>query len=328
MVWPVKTPLALGLVICVGLAGCLDKPVETEETAQSVIVPGWISGDPVPLDLMIKSMKLYLIERNMEAPATIEELIPLQKNCLNEIASNRILVREGAHLDDENTSLRPIAEAVLEEPVAFPEGFERLADAHRDWIDRVETRLQLIRYAALISEHLSGTIHVSDEEIQSAYTANIERYTVPMEVELRMIRVFDLAMAEDLSRKLKAGWDFIKLAERFSNLTGKGARGEKFREYITEFPSEFAEDLKRLPLRTISRILASHEGYHILKIDQRYPERILPLDKVRDTLLTELESKKRNERFRRWLDNQLSLMDVQMGTPIPLQEIRYDSMEE
>jgi PPIC-type PPIASE domain len=308
------------------LNSCDRVPDKEPQQVPSEVTAGWIDSDPVMGKEMIARMKIRLAERGLALPGTQDELLTLQMACLREIARNRIIVREGQQLSKNDEPLTLDMTDMLGQTVDLPDGFEALELERKNWLDRASYQFQLMTYAGRISDHLSQSVSPSEELIEAAYQDEIETFTIPMELELCMIRVSDQSLADDIREKLKKRWNFEKLAERFSNLTGEGANGKQCRKSITEFPESFAGDLRTLSLKRTSDVLTSYEGYYIFKIYARHPKRILPLKEVRDTLIEELVSRERSRRFNSWMEMELSQTDIQMGTPVPLQEIDYEAL--
>jgi len=135
-----------------------------------------------------------------------------------------------------------------------------------------------------------------------------------------VIRVPDPDLAEDIYRKLKRGWSFIKLAENYSNFRDSGEKGQIVRRPLPEFPERFQQNLELLQPGRFTKVMSTQKGNYIYRLEKKYPERILPLEDVRDTLRQELIARASSRKFRAWLETRVQKIEITMGTPIRLKK--------
>jgi len=306
------------LIVYICLFSACGIKTPDENLPDNTPVAAWIGDQSIPQKELEVVLRIFMADRDMELPKTEEEFNLIIKNCLRDMAETLILFQEAKkrHLQIEALDLDPETFGIGTDEL--PEGFEALSDDRKVWIERVKKRFTSMEIASIIARDLSKGIEISDEEIQLYYTEQEKLFIVPMEMEVRVIRVFDPDLALDIHKKLLRGWSFIKLAENYSNLRGDGARGKIIRKSISDFPPEFTSELEALKPRKTSPILTNGEGYFTFRIERQYPEHILPFDEVRDTLREELMSRERSKRFRNWLNDQVSKTDIRIGTPVPL----------
>jgi len=305
-------------------AGCSLESTPPQERSKDAII-AWIDEDPITSEQMDIGIRLLLTEKGIDLPRSDDELERLISEYLEDEARNKILDHEAEYRNITVLKEEFDASELLVNSLDIPEEFEKLEQERSEWMKRVSNRMLLMKSAAAIVKELSIDIQITDEQIELAYQNNIDKFKESMKITAQVIRVYDVEIAKKIHAQLKRKWNFTTLAERFSTMKGEGAKGAKYTVSVTEYPMEFVEDLKKLPLYTISDILISEGRYYIVKIYERIPEKVLPIETVRNTLEKELISCERSTRFQQWMDDRLAKLDIRMGTPISLQEFSYDS---
>jgi peptidyl-prolyl cis-trans isomerase D len=142
----------------------------------------------------------------------------------------------------------------------------------------------------------------TDEEIQAYYDAHQEDYHRPEEVHARHI-LFKLAanasaadkaaaraQAEEVLAKAKGGADFAELAKQYSQDSTASAGGDLgFFGHGVMTPA-FETAAFALQPGQISDIVESPFGLHIIKVEEKHPERQAPLDEVRGEIVTAIKN--------------------------------------
>jgi peptidyl-prolyl cis-trans isomerase D len=164
-----------------------------------------------------------------------------------------------------------------------------------------------IRYGLLDMTQLSAQISVTDQEIATAYNQNLANYRqeerahvvhilfktvdrTPAEVE--EIR----AKAEGVLRRAKAGADFATLARENSEDTSSERGGDLGWIVRGQTVPEFEQVAFRLPKGSVSDLVQTPYGIHILKVVEQEAARTQPLDEVRANLVTMLQQEKAERR--------------------------------
>jgi hypothetical protein len=277
----------------------------------------WIGDKPITAEELQVALSIFLLERGLAQAQSLEEHERIVKDCINDMAESYVLRKEAQKrgITDETSNLE-IA-GMVDEDSEFPTGFEELEKNRKAWQQRVKERMVLMETASIIGQELANDLQTDESEIEGAYDREKDDFKVPMELDVRVIRSVDKSLIDDVWKKLKVGWSFIKLAEQYSNVRGKGAKGEVFREPITDFPLEFQPELTQLAKGKFSSILTFEEEYYVYLIEGRTPEHVLPLTAIRDTLVSELQSRERSHRYREWMKQKVAELDIHIGTPIP-----------
>jgi peptidyl-prolyl cis-trans isomerase C len=145
-----------------------------------------------------------------------------------------------------------------------------------------------------------------DDEVhrlaQMKYQAEaFTRFKQPDQVKIRHILTSKdaegKAQAEKLLAELKAGADFVKLAEANSKDPGSAARGG---DLGLVAPGRMVPDFEKAAFGLkapgdLSEIVETGFGYHIIKLDEIVPGKIAPFMEVKDGLKNEVANKIRND---------------------------------
>ena len=148
-----------------------------------------------------------------------------------------------------------------------------------------------------VREKVINNIKVSEEDIQQYYNANIEKFKQKESVRARhiLIKVPENAdaivrekarkKAEDLLKRVKAGEDFKKLASEYSEDPGSAKKGGDL-GYFTRgrMVKPFEDVAFSLKPGEVSGIVKTKFGYHIIKVLDKKPGGVMPLDAVKNVI--------------------------------------------
>lgn len=127
-----------------------------------------------------------------------------------------------------------------------------------------------------------------EAQVKAAYAANKEQYKAPEQVHVAHILIANeddasaKSQAEELLQQVKGGADFAKLASEKSSDPGSRAKGGDLGlvargRMVPEF-EEAAFALKKPG--DVSPVVKSKFGYHIIKLIEHKPARIMSLEEV------------------------------------------------
>jgi peptidyl-prolyl cis-trans isomerase D len=172
-----------------------------------------------------------------------------------------------------------------------------------DHADRYRTPQRVrVKYVTYAPKDFAALAAPSNEQVQSYYDQHKDdRFTEQEQVHARHILIpltpdaDDAAKAaarkkaEDLLAKVKAGGDFAALAKENSGDPGSASKGGD----LGFFPrgrmvGPFEEAAFSLEPGTISEIIESPFGFHIIKVEEKNPGGPQPLEKVRDQIVNSL----------------------------------------
>lgn len=89
-------------------------------------------------------------------------------------------------------------------------------------------------------------------------------------------------LADDLAKRIKAGEDFAKLAEEYSEDPGSKQTGGLYEDVnVNTWVPEFKEAALTLPIGEISDPVRTDYGYHVMKVEKRT---VTPFEEAKETL--------------------------------------------
>ncbi len=158
------------------------------------------------------------------------------------------------------------------------------------------------QYIVFDPQELVGRMSVEAEDIQDLYNADLARYVEPEQIRARHILLkVDMAAepqkaqavqaeAQKLQEKIKNGADFAALAKKHSQDEATAAAGGDlgfFKRGAMVGP--FEEAAFGLQPGEVSDVIETPFGYHIIKLEEKKPKRVRPLEDVRDELVRDLQ---------------------------------------
>ena len=152
------------------------------------------------------------------------------------------------------------------------------------------------RYALLDLAKLRAHTQVTDDELRAYYNENIDQYKVENRVHVEHIlfktvgktdaEIAEIRQkAEDVLKQAKHGANFEDLAKKYSEDDATKAKGGDL-DWIVEGQTvpEFQQAAFSLPKGSISDLVKTEYGFHIIKVIDHETARTKSLDEVRDTI--------------------------------------------
>lgn len=190
-----------------------------------------------------------------------------------------------------------------------PENIDAYYKAHAE--DFVTDEKASFDYVVLNTADFKKEIKPTEEELKAFYQKNIAQYTQPERVKAAHIL---LALPQDASKentqkveqkakdllaKLKAGEDFKKLAQTYSDDTGSGKNGGELGIFGKgEMVPEFEKAVFALNKKDeLSALVRTQFGIHIIKLQEKFPESHEPFDMVKAELKAQYIEHKSDEQL-------------------------------
>ncbi len=170
-----------------------------------------------------------------------------------------------------------------------------------------------IKYVVVDSSKIAAASPVNDQDLHAYYDQHREEYRVPEQVKVRHIliktplpapgakedekAVADArAKAEDVLKQLKAGGDFAKLAEKYSEDPGSGKSGGEL-GWIGRGRTvpEFEKAAFTLPKGQVSDLVKSSYGFHIIQVEDKEDAHVKSFAEVK----SEIEAKVKQQKAER-----------------------------
>jgi peptidyl-prolyl cis-trans isomerase SurA len=178
---------------------------------------------------------------------------------------------------------------------------------------RAQLREQLERIR-LMSQEVRAKIQVGEKDIRDFYDANQARYREDERFRARHI-FFRLtrdtpadevkkvmAKALNVLQEAKSGKDFTELAKKNSDDPTVATDGGYLGIFKKgEMLQEIEDAVVVMKPGTVSDIVSTPEGLHIIKLEERIPGKLKPLSDIRGEIEDTLYKMKSEERFNQWL---------------------------
>jgi peptidyl-prolyl cis-trans isomerase C len=280
------------------------KPVPTELPA----VVARVNGEDVKkeqFEQMIKSMEMQAGQ-----PIPPDRRDEILRDALDRLVVYTLLTQEskarGIKVDDKEIDAK-----VQEIRARFQTQaeFEQALKARNTSVDdlRRDARLDL-SVGKLVEAEVSTVPGPSDAEAKDFYEKNPDQFKAPETVRAShiLIRVDPNADAatkakakatiESVLKKAKAGEDFGKLAQQYSQ-DGSAAQGGDLGNFPREqMVPEFSNAAFALKPGQISDVVTTQFGYHIIKVTEHQQPRTISYEEAAPRLKQFLEAKKKDEK--------------------------------
>jgi peptidyl-prolyl cis-trans isomerase C len=221
----------------------------------------------------------------------------------------------------EPALLNNLVQTIALGEAARKKGLEKRKDVQ----DIIKLNADSVLANILIKEEVLDKISVSEEQAKKYYEKNLVKFKTPEQIKVRhiLIKAEKSATdedkkkarekAEEISKKIKAGEDFAKLAMEYSDDPGSKAKGgdlgffEKGRMFKV-----FDEAAFKLNPGEVSDIVETAYGYHLIKMDERKKEEAQPYDSVKDKVMTMARDEIKNEKIREFLTKVMNESNIKI----------------
>lgn len=243
-----------------------------------------------------------LAERRVPAPPRDELRKEILERLISERAQLQYAREQGIKVDDAALEQAQLAIARQNQLPTIEELHKRVQQegiSLKDFRDDVRNQVLLAR---LREREIEPKLRITETDVDAFIREQTGAKPGNMDVNLAMILVSvpenaDAAeqarleaRAKDVAQRARAGGDFAKLAEEFSDANNRGRDGGELGLRPTDrYPELFVQSTNRLRTGEIAGPVKSAAGWHILKVLERkqgdLPEVRIPQTQVRHILL-------------------------------------------
>jgi len=155
---------------------------------------------------------------------------------------------------------------------------------------------RVVRYAIVDVNQIHQSLQISDDQLKVQYQQSIQQYQVPNRVHVEHILLMtvgkpdavveeDKKKAEDILSQAKKGAKFEDLAKKYSEDPGTKDKGGDLGWIIQgQTVAEFEKAAFSLPKGSISDVIKTQYGFHILKIIDKEAAHTKPFEEVKDSI--------------------------------------------
>ncbi len=161
---------------------------------------------------------------------------------------------------------------------------------------------RVVRYAIVDVNQVRQSLEISDDQLKAQYQKNIQDYQVPNRVHVEHILLMTVGAgktdaevdeikkkAQDILSQAKKGANFEDLAKKHSEDPGTKDKGGDLGWIVQgQTVAEFEKVAFSLPKGSISDLVKTQYGFHILKIIDKELAHTKPFDEVKDSIRTPL----------------------------------------
>ncbi|MBW6515478.1 MAG: peptidyl-prolyl cis-trans isomerase [Candidatus Cloacimonetes bacterium] len=208
-------------------------------------------------------------------------------------------------------------------------------DQRDDVNDAIESALKDHYAMEFRKRDISDRVIIPQEEVSNYYEQSKDRFTENPNIVIRYIMPENAESAEKAKQALLAGEDFIDVMNSYSiNSFSKRHQGVirniRGNSYIAGvgMDEELDEAITAAPLNTWIGPLTTETGIHIFQVTERIPQRVKPLDEVREEIISRLKPVKDLEMtqriFKQLKDKYSVQIDNDLLESVNLPEARPD----
>ena len=256
------------------------------------------------LETAIKNME----QRN--GPVPTEQRDRVYRGVLDQLVAYKLLIQE------TKTRNVAIADADIDARVAqirqqFPneDTFNKLLEQQHLTLDKLKADArQDMAVTKLISDEIAPKVAVKPEDVQTFYTKNPQYFQQGERVHASHIliqapkdadaatKAKARAKADDLLKQARAGKDFAVLAKENSQDPGSAQNGGDLGFFSQgQMVKPFDDAAFSQKPGTISEVVETDFGYHIIKVIEKQPAGVVPLEQAKDQIQQHLEDQARQQ---------------------------------
>lgn len=296
-----KFPLGLALGLSLPLLPVLGAPAsaQTVVTAPNAGVAADVNGDKIltaDLNRMVATIKASDPSFAASTPEVTKALADIKSQVLDELITTKLLSQE-AKRRKIIADPKKVDEAVtaIKTGSGFKTDAEFKAVLAKDDKTPDDLRRAIADELAIreLSQQLSADVTVSGDDIATFYRANLDQFTVPEGIKARHIllavnpgaaasvKEAQRKRALDLIKQLNNKADFVALAKTNSDdQSNKDSGGDLGAFTRGQMVKAFEDAAFAAPVGKAVGPVETSYGYHIIRVDEKIPSKVIPLSEV------------------------------------------------
>ena len=292
---PIRPPVNLlfFLAFLTAGSGCTKEVTQVEAPVASVAAR--VNGDEITREALDR--ELVIIDQSFPVKTEEAGSAPLAEEVLRQMIRRRLLLQEasarGIALSQEEARSFVAQQkgGITQEDLEARLGSTGVT--YKEWEERI---LDDRRIDLLIEQVIDPTIQITEDELQELYEANSESFLMPARVKVRQIVVAKEEDAIRVRKRLHLHEEDFALVAAETSLSPDAALGGDIGIFAPgQMPPEFDQVCFSLEIGEISHVVRSDYGYHIFRVDQRFPAGQIPFEEAREKLYNQLFSQRREE---------------------------------
>lgn len=285
--------------------------------AEEQKIAAMVNGEGI-LEAEVQMTVENLVRQKLYHGPTNEKLEQLRKPAINSVIERELLYQEAKRLGQS------IKKSEIQEVFnKYKESFKEEKDFYNALRNQglTEEGYKKIIEKELLSrkflkQEVEEKINLSEGYLEDYYNKNKGKFLIPSKMRLREILISISSeateeegierkkKAQELFDRLRAGEDFSELAYNYSEDAYRVKGGDLGFVHKGRLLPELDNAAMKLEVGEMSGLIETASGFHIIKLEEKMPEKQLSFSEAKDSLKKELETKKRKE-FKETLINRL-----------------------
>ena len=270
------------------------------------------------LDAEMVSVQAMASARRQQIPA--DQMILIEREKLNDLIGFQLLLKKANDADKtkgKEQFIKALARLKTDNKLTDADFDEKLSTQLKiQGITRAEwdkQRVDQITVAAVLERELK--VNITDADAKKYYDENASRFEQPEQVRASHVLISTRDMetgveftedqkkakrktADDIRKRAAAGEDFAKLAKEFSEDPGSKETGGEYTFGRGKMVPEFEAAAFSLTTNQVSDVVTTQFGYHIIKLSEKIPAKMIALSEIADDLKENLKSQELQKQLR------------------------------
>lgn len=261
----------------------------------------WVNDEPIYLVDYQENL-----ERNWKAgeDSGVSELsFKIKLKCLEQMIEQRLILKEADRLGINTTEQELNSELEQMIDLNNPEVQQSLAEKGISWEKWKEQIRQDILIRKTLDTVFKYQIYFSDRELRDYYEKHLPELRLPESARVRQILLMDDAEGSEVLKQLQAGADFKEMAQKHSKGLEAQNSGDLGWVPRGQLPDVLDEVIFSSNPGTVSGLIKSQFGYHILLIEERSPAREPSFEEAKDRIEKMLSEERKKTLYQRWIQS-------------------------
>lgn len=256
--------------------------------------------------LLATSGQVVRPEMMMEARKMIVENL-INRELLYQLSQKKLIVIDDAQVNEQLDRLKK----QYPDEQAYQDS---LAEDHLSE-DALKSQIKMtLAVQQVVEKEFGGTLDVSESEVKAFYDGNPQYFTEPEAIRASEILIKVDSKAEaakkeearkklvDIQKRLQKGEDFAILAKDFSQSASATQGGDLGMLPRGSMPKAFDDAAFSLKPGEVSNVVETELGFHLIKVHEKRPEKIIPFKEVEERIRQHLVNQKLKQRVDEYLN--------------------------
>jgi len=256
--------------------------------------------------LLATSGQVVRPEMMMEARKMIVENL-INRELLYQLSQKKLIVIDDAQVNEQLDRLKK----QYPDEQAYQDS---LAEDHLSE-DALKSQIKMtLAVQQVVEKEFGGTLDVSESEVKAFYDGNPQYFTEPEAIRASEILIKVDSKAEaakkeearkklvDIQKRLQKGEGFAILAKDFSQSASATQGGDLGMLPRGSMPKAFDDAAFSLKPGEVSNVVETELGFHLIKVHEKRPEKIVPFKEVEERIRQHLVNQKLKQRVDEYLN--------------------------